>query len=547
MQCFKEVKLADNKQAKFWRKQVKTIVPEVIQLDRIDAVIFDLDGVITDTAKQHAEAWKQMFDQYLRMRSEKYGTIFKSFEDSDYRMYVDGKPRYDGVRDFLASRQISLPYGRKEDPIGRETVCGLGNRKNSYFLKILDEQGAKVYQSSVDLIRALRSSGVKTAIISSSRNCAFILRSTGIHDLFDVKVDGLDLDSLNIRGKPDPSIFLEAAKRLGVRPERSVVIEDALSGVEAGRRGGFALVIGVSRTGNDRQLMEHGAHSVVKDLGEIDLVERGQAQSRNSSVRLPSALQDKLMSSVLASQPIAVFLDYDGTLTEIVEDPAKALMSVETRNTLRELAPLCPIAILSGRDIEDVRRLVNVDGIVYAGCHGFEIMTADGRRHDNPDWIRFLPFIDRAEREFRSSMREIQGVLVERKRFAISVHYRRVDPSLVQEVERRFDAVASSLPQLRKTEGKKVFEVLPNVEWNKGKALLFLMNFLGLDQKGTRPIFVGDDLTDEEAFKVIRDTGTGIVVGNVQRDTFARYYLLNPTEVRMYLENLIAVLKGSAK
>ena len=526
---------------------MKIVVPAVIQLDRIDAVIFDLDGVITDTAKQHAEAWKRMFDEYLRTRSEKFATGFKPFEDSDYRMYVDGKPRYDGVKDFLASRQISLLYGAKEDPEDSETVCGLGNRKNSYFLKILDERGAELYQSSVDLIRALRSNGVKTAIISSSRNCTFILRSTGIQDLFDVKVDGLDLDTLKIKGKPDPSIFLEAAKRLTVRPERSVVVEDALSGVEAGRRGGFALVIGVSRTGNDRQLMEHGAHAIVRDLGEIELVKSGQAQSGSSSRGLPSALDDKLMSSVLASQQIAVFLDYDGTLTEIVEDPSMALMSIETKSVLQDLAPLCPVAIISGRDLLDVRKLVNVDGIVYAGCHGFEIMTADGMRHDSPDWIKFLPFIDRAETEFRSSMQAIPGVLVERKRFAISVHYRKVDPSLVQEVERRFDAVVSSLPQLRKTEGKKVFEVLPNVEWNKGKALLFLMSFLGLDQKGTRPIFIGDDLTDEEAFKVIRDTGTGIVVGKVQRNSFARYYLLNPTEVRIFLKNLIVVLKGSAK
>lgn len=511
----------------------------VVELDKIDAFIFDLDGVITDTARQHSEAWKRMFDSYLKIRSERFGSAFEPFRDSDYRKYVDGKPRYDGVKDFLASREISMPYGEKQDPDTSETVCGLGNRKNSYFLKILDEQGAKLYQSSVDLIRALRSRGVKTGIISSSRNCARILSSTGIKDLFDTKVDGVDLEILKIPGKPDPAMFLEAAKRLGVKPERTAVVEDALAGVEAGRKGGFGLVIGVDRTGSEKQLLEHGAHSVVKDLEEIRLGQDSTVRTGNSPRILPSALN---ITSLLKSQQFAVFLDYDGTLTEIVEDPSKAVLSEETRQVLTYLAPLCPLAILSGRDLEDVRKLVNVKGIVYAGCHGFEIMTADGKRHDNPEWAKFLPFIDEAERRLHSSMSRIPGVLVERKRFAISVHYRKVNPSLVREVEERFDAVVTSIPQLKKTEGKKVFETLPNAEWNKGKALLFLMQYLTLGK--SRPIFIGDDLTDEEAFKVLHDTGTGIVVGQLKRETFAKYYLLNPTEVRTFLRSLVLVLKG---
>ena len=518
----------------------------LIPLDRISAVIFDLDGVITDTAKQHSEAWKHMFDEYLRMRSERDGTTLRPFDDSDYRAYLDGKPRYDGVRDFLASRQVSLPFGKKNDSENIETICGLGNRKNSYYLKIVKEQGAKLYQSSVDLVHALRSRGVKTAIISSSRNCAFILQSTGIQDLFDAKVDGIDLDTLHIPGKPDPSMFLEAAKRLEVTPAKAAIVEDSLAGVEAGRNGRFALVIGVNRGGTTSAFIEHGAHTVVSDLGEIELGASDETMVPKFPDALPSAL-DITSRNLIGSKRVAIFLDYDGTLTEIVEDPAKAFLSEETRQVLRDLSPLCKVVILSGRDLQDVRKLVNVGGIVYSGCHGFEIMTADAERQDNTDWIQFLPFIDRADKEFRSALEGIDGVLIERKRLAISVHYRKVKPSQVGEVKKRFDSVASSFPQLRKTEGKKVFEVLPNVDWNKGKALLFLMKFLGLDQRRIQAIFIGDDLTDEEGFRVLRDSGIGIIVGKPNRETLAKYYLSNPTEVRKFLKTVIYALKSSAK
>ncbi len=521
-------------------------MPLIIPLDRISALIFDLDGVITDTAKQHAEAWKHMFDEYLRIRSDRDGTMFRPFEDSDYRNYLDGKPRYDGVKDFLASRQISLPFGENNDLDNTETVCGLGNRKNSYYLKIVKEQGATLYQSSVNLIHALRRAGIKTAIISSSRNCTFILQSVGIQNLFDAKVDGVDLETLNISGKPDPSMFLEAAKRLGVTPDKAAIVEDSLAGVEAGRKGGFALVIGVNRVGNAGALVEHGAHSVVSDLGEIELGESNKTMVQNFPDALPSAL-DLSQRNLIASRRIAVFLDYDGTLTEIVEDPEKAFLSEETRQVLRDLSPLCTVAILSGRDLEDVRKLVNVGGIVYSGCHGFELMTAEGERRDNPDWIHYLPIIDEAEKKFRSTIEEIDGTLVERKRLAISVHYRKVNPSLIGEVKKRFDSVASSFPQLRTTEGKKVFEVLPNVDWNKGKALLSLMRSLGLDRSGVQAIFIGDDLTDEEGFRVLQDRGIGIIVGKPIRETLARYCLSDPTEVRMFLETVIVALKGGAK
>lgn len=238
-------------------------------MDRVDAVIFDLDGVITDTASVHAAAWKRMFDRFLADRPEREEEDHRPFSDEDYYLYVDGKPRYDGVESFLASRGIPLARGDPGDTPSAETACGLGNRKDELFLERLRGQGVKSYPSSIVLLNRLRASDCRTAIISASRNCVDVLDAAGIADLFDAKVDGIDAGELGLKGKPDPAVFLEAARRLGVGPARAAVVEDALAGVEAGRRGGFALVIGVDRSGHGRELREHGANTLVGDLGEV--------------------------------------------------------------------------------------------------------------------------------------------------------------------------------------------------------------------------------------------------------------------------------------
>ena len=239
-------------------------------LGSLEAVIFDLDGVVTQTAHVHAEAWKQLFDEYLEARAAKLGERAEPFElPTDYLRFVDGKPRYDGVASFLASRGVELPRGSPDDPDDRETVCGLGNRKNRYFLRALAARGADPYPTTVELIATLHERGVRTAIVSSSKNCAAVLESAGLGGLFEVKVDGVDAAELGLPGKPDPALFLEAARRLGVAPGRAAVVEDALSGVEAGRRGGFALVVGVDRAGQREGLAAAGADLVVGDLGEV--------------------------------------------------------------------------------------------------------------------------------------------------------------------------------------------------------------------------------------------------------------------------------------
>ncbi|MEU5097066.1 beta-phosphoglucomutase family hydrolase [Streptomyces sp. NPDC020996] len=233
----------------------------------IQACLFDLDGVVTKTAVVHAAAWKETFDAFLR---EREGEGFRPFDaGADYDEYVDGRPRADGVRTFLASRGIELPEGHPDDPPDAQTVNGVGNRKNVLLLQRIRTQGVEAYDGTLRYIRAARARGLKTAIVSSSANTRDVLHSTGIEDLFDVRVDGVVAAERGLPGKPRPDTFLAAARDLGVEPSRAAVFEDALAGMDAGRSGRFGYVVGVDRVGQSEALYAHGADIVVKDLAEL--------------------------------------------------------------------------------------------------------------------------------------------------------------------------------------------------------------------------------------------------------------------------------------
>ncbi len=244
--------------------------PRLITRDRYDAVLFDMDGVITDTASLHATCWKTMFDEYLQQLATRTSAPFRPFDIAvDYKLHVDGKPRYDGVRDFLKSRGIDLPEGAPNDPPTVETVCGLGNRKNELVNERLASSSVDAYPGSIAFIKYLRRMGISTAIVTSSQNCKTVLHAAKIEDLFDVRVDAEVLIEHGLAGKPAPDSFLKAAEMLGAIPQRSVVVEDAISGVQAGATGGFGLVIGVARKGNAEELRSNGADIVVSDLGQL--------------------------------------------------------------------------------------------------------------------------------------------------------------------------------------------------------------------------------------------------------------------------------------
>ncbi len=238
--------------------------------DQVAACLFDMDGVVTQTAVVHAAAWKEMFDGFLREHAEATGTKFVPFDPvADYDAYVDGKPRLDGTRSFLQSRGIELPEGTPDDPPGTHTIYGLSNQKNNLVLQKLAQGGVQVYDGSVTYIRAVRDKGIATAVVSSSANTKQVLDSAGIADLFDFRMDGIVAAERKIPGKPAPDTYIAAAAALGFGPDRAAVFEDALAGVESGRAGHFAFVVGVDRVGQAAELREHGADVVVKDLAEL--------------------------------------------------------------------------------------------------------------------------------------------------------------------------------------------------------------------------------------------------------------------------------------
>jgi len=241
----------------------------MIPWEKYDAVLFDLDGVLTMTMKIHAVCWKRMFDDYLSAYAAKTAAPFRPFEIvQDYKQYVDGKLRYDGVRSFLTSRGIDLPEGSPDDPPEKETVCGLGNRKDRLVTETIASDGVEVLEGSLKVVRHVRKLGIRTAVVSASKNCKTVLRAAGIESLFERIIDGEVAASRGLPGKPLPDTFLTAAKELGVLPARAVVVEDAVSGVQAGRAGGFGLVVGIDHHGDRESLLTNGADIVVEDLEE---------------------------------------------------------------------------------------------------------------------------------------------------------------------------------------------------------------------------------------------------------------------------------------
>jgi len=511
--------------------------PVVLDPAEVDAVIFGLDGVLTDTAALHLDSWREAFDEFLAARHPDQS----SFTDADYRAYVDGRPRYDGTATFLASRGIELPYGDPSDPPGLGTVCALSNSKNQRFQGRL-AGGIAPFPSSLALLEALRDAGVRRAVVSSSRNTVPVLEAAGISEFFEAKVDGLDAAERGLPGKPDPAIFLAAAADLGVDPSRAVVVEDAVSGVQAGRAGGFGLVIGVDRVDAADGLRAAGADVVVPDLARVRLSDLSPPLISH----LPSV--DEAWEGLAAQargRRLAVFLDYDGTLSPIVDDPAAATITERTRRAVAGLAQVTTVAVVSGRDTPDVMQRVGVEGLFYAGSHGFDIRRSDGAVLEGGRGDPYLPSLDAAEAELTESLVAIPGAQVERTRFTVTVHYRRVAEADVGRVDSAVAATASRHPDLRRTGGKKVFNLRPNLHWDKGSAVRSLLEALG---SGHLPLYLGDDLTDEDAFEVLGELGGGIgivVRGETDRPTAATYALRDTGEVAAFLETLTRLAGGA--
>ena len=413
----------------------------------------------------------------------------------------------------------------------------------SFEAVIFDLEELITDTAAVELLHRIKKHGMKTAAISSGKNSALLLDAADLANLFDVRVDGVDAEALGIPGEPAPHRLLEAARQLCTKPERMAVIAGTVPGIQAGRTGKFGLVIGIARTAEKDSLRKSGAHAVVADLSAVSV-----AADPEKEDALPCALEHFAeISRRLAGKHPAVFLDYDGTLTPIVETPEQAILHEDMRKALTRLSRHCPVGIISGRVLRDVRDKVRIDAITYAGSHGFDIIDAKGEPLNVGVGEEFLPILDRAQKDLSGELAMIPGILVERKKFSIAVHYRLVDPGKMGTVERGVDDVMARHPRLRKAYGKKVFELQPDIEWDKGRALLVLLDMLKLDREDVFPFYIGDDVTDEDAFRALRDRGAGIVVREKTGDTAAAYSLKHPGEVRQFLLKLISLCESGKR
>ncbi len=509
-------------------------------LVRIDAVIFDLDGVLTDTASAHFQSWKQTFDPLLRERAAQHGEEFEPFTMADYHTYVDGKPRFDGVRSFLVSRGISLEEGgeAKEAPGDADTVHAVGMRKNARYQEFLTRGQVERFDDALRFVDTLRQRGVALAVVSSSRNCATVLQAAGLSELFRARVDGNDLVAHNMAGKPAPDMFLEAAGRLGVAPENAVVVEDAVSGVEAGRRGHFACVVGMARTGNDEALANAGADVVIHSFDELDLRPTGGQMPTND---LPDALEEvDAIVDQLGERRLAVFLDYDGTLTPIVERPevGRAQRRRCARRS-RGWPTRARVAIVSGRDLEDVRELVGLDGSTTPAATASTSRGPTGR--SMPRWRRAprsLPALDaRRGRAAQGAGRRSRAC-----RSSASASPWPCTTASVADARRRRRSSARSTGCIGRSAGaaqdaaaRRSSSCSRDIDWDKGKAVLWLLEALGLTAPDVVPLYIGDDVTDEDAFRRWPAGGVTWLCSRRPGATAAGYRLADPARGRTLL------------
>ncbi len=519
----------------------ETQVPVVIDPRRHDAVVFDMDAIVGDVQSLHRAAWTATFDSFANARDAGPTEDRTPFDQADYSSHLHGRSPLDGSRALLAARRIALPDGQPGDQ-GDDSAWGLANRAHRLFGQML-VHGPEAFTAKVAMVRRLRDVGIKTAVCSASRNCGALLEAAGIAGLFEAQIDGLVAEQLGLPAKPDPAVLLTAAHLLDVRPDRCVVVDDSPAGIAAGRNGGFALVIGVADAGIAADLTAAGADTVIVDL--FDITVRADERPMSS---LPDALGSYcLLSAVLESRHPAFFLDFDGTLSDIVDDPAAATPAAGAAEALRALSATAPVTIVSGRDLADIRARVDVPGIWYAGSHGFELCAPDGTHHQHEAAAAAVAPLAGAAETLRTELADVAGVLVEHKRFAVAVHYRNVAEDRVNHVAATVHALGRR-SGLRVTRGRKVTELRPDLDWDKGTSLNWILDRIDGPQR-LLPVYIGDDLTDEDAFDAVQHTGIGVMVRHTEdgdRPTAAHFALNCPDQTVQLLAQLATTLAAAA-
>lgn len=485
------------------------------------ALVLDVDGVVTDTRKHHLRAWKKVFDEILSTRG------LSEFTPSDYERFVDGKPREDGIASFFNSRGISLEASE---------VRSIGDAKNEFYLGLLEEDPPKTYDDFLEAHTFWESQGLILIAVSSSKNARMILDRAGVASKFETIFDGTDALALKLRGKPAPDIFLQALKSNNLTPEDSALVEDSVAGISAGRSGNYKFVFGMSRQGQTASsvLYRSGADAVVSSLREVGILKNGLLNWTDFLARV-------------GDREVALFVDFDGTLTDIVDDPKDAQLSESMRALLETCSKSFKVSVISGRDRVDVKQRVGIESVFYSGCHGLEISGPGCFHFEVEEVSKLLPRLEEATLLLTSKFSHISGVLIERKRYSTALHYRMVTGVPEERVEREALEALRGFGELRIKLGKKVIEILPNVNWDKSLAVEKISEILAIDPRLTVPIYIGDDTTDEDVFVAYRRKGICMKVCDDEYLKNAHYALASPREVHRFLELLAREFAGEQK
>ena len=500
------------------------------------AVIVDMSEVLIHTSLISKNTWETVFNELF----EKHDAI-QPFSEEDYYTYIDGKPKFERVQSFLNSRSINLPFGTQSDSTDIDTVCSLEKRKSKLFSRRLKEGEFQFYEKALQKLKYWKDKGLKTAIVSSDENFKKALNASIIKNLFDVKIDGHAARKKGLKEKPEADLYIEAAKELGIAPESCALFDDTVAGLQAGSKGNFGLVVGVNRRDNRKLMSENGADLVIDDFNELDLINDPEIEAWFNQSIPPFASQYVEIGKAVFEKTPVLFLDYDGTLTPIVQRPEDALISEEMRDVLSECATKFKVAAVSGRDMDDLKSRINIENLIYAGSHGFRISGPGGMYMEHEKTGQLLPELDKMEHKLHDVFSEsAKGVQIERKRYAIAIHYRNAHEDDIPSIRDKVYKTLKNSKNLKVGEGKKILEVKPDIHWHKGKAVLWILNELGLtDPDKYVPIYIGDDVTDEDAYKALINRGIGIQVGPGASQTAAQYRLKNVYQVRIFLNELV--------
>lgn len=500
----------------------------------IKGIIFDMDGVVTQTALLHFKTWKIVLDQFLYQLDPKK---IEPFTQQEYYLYLDGMPRRDGIKNFLLAREIGLSALKQHYSNLEECINFLCENKNTLLLSIIAEENVQSFPDTIEFISYLLPLNYRIALITSSKNCQQILKSAEIEQLFFVRVDGNDADIKGFPGKPKPDIFLEAAKQLCLAPEECMVIEDAIAGIKAAKDGNFGLVVALDRENKlYKEFKKLAPDYILTDLfpHQFDFYK----QFAQENIKLTAFAALPLIEMAMKNKKeIVLFLDYDGTLTPIVDRPQDVRLAETMRKNLVCLSKNYLTVIISGRQLDDLKQQVNIPTIFYAGNHGFEF---DNIKTTDPVYQKkyiFINDINSIYQQLTQTLKEIPGCIIENKKFTLSIHYRLVAPDKLEMITNTIINLLSNYPTLALHGGKKVVEIRPNLTWNKGIAAENFLKWMHKNTPNYIPLFIGDDVTDEDAFQQFMANGITIKVGESLK-THAHYHLTSPEDVENFLVSL---------